>query len=240
MIIIPDIHGRDFWEKPVRENLGKKHIIFLDDYLDPYDNEGIAHWEVFPRFEEIMALKKVYPECVTLLLGNHDLHYLDSRLKGDRYDYMNCWRNRALLSENAALFQMAFEISLAGKKLLFTHAGVLQGWMEKNKALLGGAQTVQIGGRLNDYWQNRGNWPRLFTILADVPYSRCGDSRYGSPIWSDVDDMDDSGYEIPDNYQIFGHTQQETDPVIGNHYACLDCRKAFRLTEEAILEPYVE
>lgn len=51
MVIIPDVHGRDFWMKPVQENLGKEHILFLGDYLDPYPDEGILGEEAFLRFE---------------------------------------------------------------------------------------------------------------------------------------------------------------------------------------------
>ena len=55
-------------------------------------------------------------------------------------------------------------------------------------------------------------------------------------IWSDVDDWEDKFYELPDIYQIFGHTQQETEPVKCKHFACLDCRRAFRLTENGQLQ----
>ena len=41
MIIIPDVHGRTFWRQAVNEYLGKEHILFLGDYLDPYAYEGI-------------------------------------------------------------------------------------------------------------------------------------------------------------------------------------------------------
>jgi len=37
---------------------------------------------------------------------------------------------------------------------------------------------------------------------------------------------------LPNVYQVFGHTQQESEPVITDHYACLDCRRAFLLTSE--------
>ncbi len=42
MLIVPDIHGRDFWKEPVRDALGKEHILFLGNYLDPYESEGIS------------------------------------------------------------------------------------------------------------------------------------------------------------------------------------------------------
>ena len=40
---------------------------------------------------------------------------------------------------------------------------------------------------------------------------------------------------LPNVYQVFGHTQQESEPVITEQYACLDCRMAFLLTSEGNL-----
>lgn len=45
MIIIPDIHGQDFWKKPLQEHLGKEHILFLGDYLDPYEDKTLFPFE---------------------------------------------------------------------------------------------------------------------------------------------------------------------------------------------------
>ncbi len=236
MIIIPDVHGRDFWEKPVKENLGKEHIVFLGDYLDPYEYEGIAPWEVFPRFEEIIALKRENPEGVTLLLGNHDLHYIDGRLEGGRYDYIHDARNKKTILDNASLFQMACGAEIGGKKFLFTHAGVMWGWLVLHKELFDLQKPDSIGGALNALWTDVQRRPLLLQALADIPYSRWGRSPYGSPVWSDVEDMSDEFYEIPNIYQIYGHSQQETDPVIGKHFASLDCHRSFRLTEDGNLQ----
>ena len=40
LLIIPDVHGREFWKDAVEEypNLP---VIFLGDYMDPYSYEGI-------------------------------------------------------------------------------------------------------------------------------------------------------------------------------------------------------
>ena len=35
IIIIPDVHGRTFWKEAVRD-LTDRSVIFLGDYLDPY------------------------------------------------------------------------------------------------------------------------------------------------------------------------------------------------------------
>ena len=231
MLIIPDVHGRAFWEKPVHENLGKEHILFLGDYLDPYGYEGIPSGEVFPRFEAILALKKEHPDSVTLLLGNHDLHYVDRRLQGSRYDHLHGARNQKAFLENADLFQIAYETEVAGKNYLFTHAGVLQGWLLAHRYLLGTIQAHEVGTQLNAFWRDETLRPNLLKALGDIPHSRGGDSPYGSPVWADVDDWQDATFELPGLYQIFGHSQQLTGPIIVRHFACLDCRRAFRLGE---------
>jgi hypothetical protein len=38
--------------------------------------------------------------------------------------------------------------------------------------------------------------------------------------------------KLPWDYQVFGHSQQEKEPIITKEFACLDCRKAFILTDE--------
>ena len=231
-IIIPDIHGRDFWKKPVKENLGKEHIIFLGDYLDPYDDEGIATWEVFPRFQEIVSLKEDHPEAVTLLLGNHDLHYLTEKGRGSRFDYIHGAQFKHLIMDHAGSFQLTYTTEAGGMKYLFSHAGILAGWMEYNNDYLDDATPDTIGAVLNEMWADRSSWPVLFSILADVPQSRWGQAAFGSPIWSDVDDMRADAPELPGYYQVFGHSQQEYAPVINEHFACLDCRRAFRIKED--------
>lgn len=232
MIIIPDIHGRDFWEKPVQDHLGREHIVFLGDYLDPYEYEGVPLHEVFPRFEDILRLKHQFPDMVTLLLGNHDLQYLDERIGHSRFDGFHATRNRDMILGNVSSFQIALDMTVSGRHYLFSHAGVRYGWLLSHKDLLDDLPIKNPAKRLNDLWWDEQSRPALLSALADIPYSRWGGCLYGSPVWSDVEDMDDTAFEIPDTFQIFGHSQQEFEPVIGQHYACLDVRKAFRLTED--------
>ena len=105
LIIIPDVHGRHFWREPVREALSRReHVIFLGDYLDPYSGEGVSQADAFGWFGEIIELKKENAENITLLLGNHDLHYLSQDLAGGRKDYLRAGRIKAILLENAGSF----------------------------------------------------------------------------------------------------------------------------------------
>ena len=144
------------------------------------------------------------------------------RLHGHKY----------LILGNASSFQIALDMTVSGRRYLFSHAGVRYGWLLCHKDILGDHPVKDPATRLNGLWWNEQSRLALLSALADIPYSRWGRCLYGSPVWSDVEDMDDTGFEIPDTFQIFGHTQQEFEPVIGQHYACLDVRKAFRLTED--------
>ena len=71
--------------------------------------------------------------------------------------------------------------------------------------------------------------------LMDVSASRWGYARYPSPVWTDETDHQYMRERLPNVYQVFGHTQQESEPVITEQYACLDCRRAFLLTSEGDL-----
>ena len=63
-----------------------------------------------------------------------------------------------------------------------------------------------------------------FNGLMDVSASRWG--------YADETDHQYMRERLPNVYQVFGHTQQESEPVITEQYACLDCRRAFLLTSK--------
>ena len=74
LLIIPDVHGRKFWKEALETGSYEK-VIFLGDYADPYEEEGITEEEAIDNFKDIIAYKQQNPRRVVLLLGNHDLHY---------------------------------------------------------------------------------------------------------------------------------------------------------------------
>lgn len=232
MIIIPDVHGREFWREPVDKALKTgEHVVFLGDYLDPYEDEYIYPRDAYEVFVDIMELKKAHPSDITLLLGNHDLHYVYYLIAGGRRDHIRSEKIREMIENYSDLFDMAKSVEAGGKRFLLTHAGVKQGWLQFNSDLFEGVNKDDMGDYLNALWHNKNKRSQFLNALAQVSVSRWGRNAYGSPVWNDIDDMDDSLEELPGWYQIFGHSQQETDPVIGEHFACLDCRKAFRLNE---------
>ena len=73
ILVCGDIHGRRFWKKPCENIEDYDKVIFLGDYLDPYDFEGITVIDAIKNFEEIIEFKKNNVDKVILLLGNHDM-----------------------------------------------------------------------------------------------------------------------------------------------------------------------
>ena len=74
IILVPDIHGRDFWKEilPFVDECVK--IIFLGDYHDPYPDEGITPSQSLSNFNEILAFAKQHQDKVTMLLETMTCH----------------------------------------------------------------------------------------------------------------------------------------------------------------------
>ena len=134
IIIIPDVHGREFWKPIVEKHKNSKDtlIVFLGDYLDPYTTiDGISESEAVINFIDIINEAASADNIITLL-GNHDLHYFPQLL----YSTYGCRRIESakheickIFDDNIDLFRVAYETRINGRKYLFTHAGVLPGWL---------------------------------------------------------------------------------------------------------------
>ena len=93
ILIIPDIHGRDFWIEPCQQ--WQDSIIFLGDYHDPYPNQVSIEksLENLRRLAKFVTNNKGRCRC---LLGNHDQSYFTGNLKC-RFDYKHEEEVRELL-----------------------------------------------------------------------------------------------------------------------------------------------
>ena len=107
ILIIGDIHSRRFWKKPLEENIDTvDKVIFLGDYCDPYQDEGVEYkWDdTISNFNEILEVKKKYNDKIVLLLGNHDCHYVsryfDDLARSTRFDKLHCETLRKLFNDN--------------------------------------------------------------------------------------------------------------------------------------------
>lgn len=239
LLIIPDIHTRPFWKEATEKHEKEcDKIIFLGDYTDPYQNEGFTRKQAIRTLEEVIEYKLNNRDKVVLLLGNHCMHYLIKGFtRSTRYDSSNAYKIRELYTQHRSLFNLAYEETINDKKYLFTHAGVMKSWYERNKNVIGDLTSDNLNKLIDT--------PNGISTLKDISkYRTWFGEESGSILWSDIRekiDLDDSiEYNILPNedsiineydYQIFGHTLIEK-PIITDKWACLDCKKAFILDEE--------
>ena len=232
VLVVPDVHGRGFWKKPFEELVDKVDtVVFLGDYLDPYEYENISRKEAFKNFDEVIAMKQAYPEKVKLLLGNHDMHYIVPEMpQSTRYDEAFAFLLKEKFTQTADAFQLAYACEINQQPYLFTHAGVNPNWYKAHQ---------QEIGELTDESLNALYTPEYCSeALQDVGFIRGGFTEYGSPVWSDVRDLleaEGCGETIKTYFQVFGHTQLY-DPFISDNFACLDCRRAFLINDKEIVE----
>lgn len=231
IMVIPDIHGRDFWKNAVME-YPDEDIVFLGDYVDPYPRDRISSAKALENLEEIIGFARSHPKC-RLLLGNHDLHYLCDFGEACRLDYFLYPKIRKVFSDNMDIFGLAeLRETRDGKKILFSHAPVLSYWIK----MTGETENPEsLTKRLNRVTEQITECPRAAEIyLGHISKRRGGWDPVGSPIWADLKEVK-TGIIPTVDYSVFGHTQQLEDPVITEKWACLDCRKAFWLDEELTL-----
>ncbi len=219
VLVIPDLHGRDFWIEPCHNWWGS--IVFLGDYHDPYTaivgeptkEESLENLRKLSKFvTERRKHPEKYDSWCSCLLGNHDFSYLEGNLRC-RYDYKRANEVKSLLESLDLKIYHIYENNPTDK-ILFSHAGITQEWLDYHDITNIEDPNQEFKG-----------------ILEEVPLSRGGNSKYGSPIWNSLSDYELEKH-IPGYYQIFGHSQQESDPVIKEDYACLDCRKCFIVNTE--------
>lgn len=242
-LILPDIHGRDFWCKPVEETLKDTdaHIIFLGDYHDPYPNEFNYDEDYLQKsmdnFKQILNLKKQNPDRITLLIGNHDCGYaIGDDICSSRMDRWHRRELEKLFQENKESFQLAYECDITGRHFVFSHAGILKGWVNRVWGEEAEAPSFNVVNELNNAWWT--DHYGILDVLGDYDSWRgWGGYQYGSPVWSDILAWAEVTPEETYGFNIVGHTQVKC-PIVLNQIADLDCRKAFYLDDLGVLRDY--
>lgn len=212
ILIVPDVHGRAFWHRAMELVDQVDQIVFLGDYLDPYSYEGISFDLALEEFNKILEFKKEYPDLVTLLVGNHDMHYIIN-------EFMNCSRRNILMQDQLHELYNSnldlFKLIHTEDDWLFSHAGVYKNWMDKYEFTL---DDLNLQTFLNSHWP----------ALEDLSWYRGGDNSVGSCVWADIRESVNYGL-IPNYKQVVGHTQLDEKPYITDKISCLDVRRCFIL-----------
>jgi hypothetical protein len=220
ILIVPDVHGRTFW-RPALDYSGT--VIFLGDYVDPYSYEGISSEQAFDELLEIVRFKQNNPERVTLLIGNHELHYYDEHFGAGRRSAIMAPKIKKVLKsqETADLFQLCRQV----EQFLFIHAGITSDWYHRHIH-----QLKPLGSTLEERLNNAFRKIPFIFYEAGMKY-RGGIDDTGSPLWADYHEFDDEQEPFDHNIiQIIGHTQQLSDePVFTRNIRMLDVRRLFIL-----------
>lgn len=216
VLVIPDVHGRKFWHKAEEIINEVDKVVFLGDYLDPYSHEGINFEDAVIEFKNILAFKEDYPDKVVLLIGNHDLYYIN--LESMYPSRSNEWRRveiHDLFMNNIDKFQLIY----LHENYIFSHSGLYKEWMDKYELSLDNLKDYK--SFLKNRWET----------LQDVSFERGGWDKVGSCIWADIrESVENELYS--DKRQIVGHTQLSEKPYITTKIACLDVRRCFILDTE--------
>lgn len=250
ILIFPDIHGRTYWKDVLTKvNLDDfEKVIFLGDYVDPYPFENtISVDSAIENLKDIIEFKRQNQEKVILLIGNHDYYYFTKTSGNSRYSVRCHEELEIIFEDDRDFFQIAFET----ENTLFTHAGIVYGWLDFCRKLRGAENLQPNSNCLNELIKTDIGKQ----CLRMVGRERGGEFSKGSCIWADWHEHQYSSEKLKNDFnfskvQVFGHSLQldldeyyktydvrdiaDGQPVISEDkdFAMLDCRHAFIYNEE--------
>ena len=249
ILVVPDVHGRPFWKKPVCKYLGTvDRIIFLGDYLDPYPEEELdcTFKGIFKNMMEIVKLKQSNDEKVILLKGNHDQHYSSKRFRelagGTRMDEPNWDKYHKVFNKYKNLFKIAHIEKINGVPYVFSHAGLTLYWLHKvntsiwqlpdNMVSVSDQNIIDRINLLDDEHQGQ-------DMLAIIGNCRTWfGEKTGSVLWADIEEHHipdaPNAYGLNQVFQVFGHTKLNSsyDMLEFNNLAMIDSQQCFIIDEK--------
>lgn len=223
VVVVPDVHGRTFWENVKQKTADADEIIFLGDYVDPYAYEEDVDQTtkgLLNNFSNIISFAKYCPCKCILLLGNHDLHYLFNSVEEcSRFDDRIKSEFKRLYSENKGLFKFAYSL----ENVLFTHAGVSNEWLKSNGLEFDGT-AKGLADLINEIGEDENN---VGKILCQCGPYRWGWDRQSGPMWCDINEHSDLTH--PESIkQIISHTQVEAPTFCSDKSClCVDCKRIY-------------
>ena len=246
ILVVPDVHGRIFWKEPVKKYLDAvDKVIFLGDYLDPYEDEDGLADDIFENLMEIVNLKQDNMEKVVLLKGNHDQHYASERFEelagGSRIDQQNWNKYHQVFTENKDLFQIAHMEYIKGMPYVFSHAGVTLYWLKKvneniwnlfdYKISLADPDIIEKINLLDD----DGEGQDMLTVIGS--YRSWFGEKTGSILWADIEEhaipYAPKAYGLNQVFQVFGHTKLNKNyvKIEFDNFAMIDSKQCFMIDE---------
>ena len=185
-VIISDIHGQDEWKAILSQEEPFDRVVFLGDYFDSFN---IPATKQIQNFCDIIFFRDARPDEVSLLLGNHDYHYLDmnERYSGFQKGY------QYLIREHLESQVKKFQICKRVGDIYCTHAGISKTFLNR----FGIAEDDNMEDNLNDLFRYK---PLSFKFCGT---DDAGNDVTQSPIWIRPKSLHEDSI---DKTQIVGHT----------------------------------
>lgn len=201
-IAIGDVHGLTNWKDIVNDpqNEGSR-FVFMGDYFDPY--EDIRPFNLFMNFLDILMFKTKHKDDVILLLGNHDMHYLNKDFpRGTRYNEGIAEGIEAIFEDDRRFFQYAYQED----NTIYTHAGISNDWWKNDFLPLVDESSLRYNDGILDVASllNNANEQQL-QAMFQVSYWRGGDHNNGGIFWADKSETFDN--PLQGFRQVVGHTR---------------------------------
>jgi|15BtaG_2_1085339.scaffolds.fasta_scaffold04769_4 predicted phosphodiesterase len=212
IIAIGDIHGRVNWKQIVDQ--GFDHVVFVGDYLDSRDDISIV--EQIHNFRQILQFKRENPDRVTLLFGNHDMHYVEGyNQQHTGYKIATFFHIKDIYRE--AIQNGEVQICKIIDNNLFTHAGLTKTWMINLKQHPHYDHCEGIEYNMNIFL---GYKPSTFNFVGNDFF---GNSVESGPVWVRPGALIED--HIEGYNQIVGHTIQKSGihfEIDGGIFAFID------------------
>lgn len=213
IIAIGDIHASRKWEQIVTNN-SFDHVVFIGDYFDTF--EDIPGSLQIANFLDICRFKELNPNKVTLLIGNHDYHYM----KGvtDRYSGYQRFANIDIqIALEYALDQSLLQVCKTIDNYIFSHAGFTSTWSTDNFT-----KDVFTSCEAFEKWVNKAFviHPEQFKFSGWNGY---GDDITQGPLWVRPMSLQLDSISIDNSVQVVGHTQQKNGLLISTPFIFIDC-----------------
>jgi hypothetical protein len=253
ILIVPDVHGRTFWKEPIYKLIDEvDKVIFLGDYLDPYEEESGLSDDIFVNMMEIIELKRNNAEKFVLLKGNHDQHYASERFEelagGTRMDLKNWNKFHQAFNDYKDLFQIAHLELINEVPYVFSHAGLTLYWLKKvnenvwklsdNHISVTDPSIIERINQLDD----EGKGQDMLAIVGS--YRSWFGEKTGSVLWADIEEHGipnaPKAYGLNKVFQVFGHTKLNDgyDKIVFDNFAMIDSRQCF-IIDESIKEKII-
>lgn len=217
IVAIGDIHGRPHWKQIWQEQSDADKIVFVGDYFDSYDVETekpiYSAAEQLFNFNEIIELKKLFPNKFVLLIGNHDAHYFPG-MRGQTAGFQEKHATfiQMALEENKHLLQAAY----ATDRYLFSHAGITANWLNDVYGK-DGYDIGKLDEAVNEMWNYK---PRAFMFNV-MCWNKYGDDPEQSPMWVRPRSLLRGAQLFKKRWiQIVGHTVQDKIDLKGKSTGC--------------------